>query len=157
MKLSRKFVEDYVDIDVDIETLAEDMTRVGNEYDSAEKLVPSTKLVIGKVLECKEHPDSDHLHVCKVDVGSEVLNIVCGAPNVREGIKVIVAMVGAELPGDFKIKKGMIRGEESNGMICSLSEIGIDSKFQSEDDKKGIHVLPEDAKPRLRPYKIYGT
>ena len=145
MKLSRKFVEDYVDIDVDIETLAEDMTRVGNEYDSAEKLVPSTKLVIGKVLECKEHPDSDHLHVCKVDVGSEVLNIVCGAPNVREGIKVIVALVGAELPDDFKIKKGMIRGEESCGMICALYEIGIDKKFLSEEDKNGIHILSDDA------------
>ena len=145
MKLSRKFVEDYVDIDVDIETLAEDMTRVGNEYDSAEKLVPSTKLVIGKVLECKDHPDSDHLHVCKVDVGNEVLNIVCGAPNVREGIKVIVALVGAELPDDFKIKKGMIRGEESCGMICALYEIGIDKKFLSEEDKNGIHILSDDA------------
>ncbi len=86
-----------------------------------------------------------------------MLKIVCGAPNVKKGQKVIVALDGAELPGGIKIKKGMIRGEESNGMICSLSEIGIDSKFQSEDDKKGIHVLPEDAKPRLRPYKIYGT
>ncbi len=145
MKLSRKFVEDYVDIDVDIETLAKDMTKVGNEYEVAEKLVPSTKLVIGKVLECKDHPDSDHLHVCKVDVGNEILNIVCGAPNIRAGIKVIVALVGAELPDDFKIKKGMIRGEESNGMICALYEIGIDKKFLSEEDKNGIHILSDEA------------
>ena len=130
---------------MDSVTLAEDMTRVGNEYDSAEKLVPSTKLVIGKVLECENHPDSDHLHVCKVDVGTEVLNIVCGAPNVRAGIKVIVALVGAELPDDFKIKKGMIRGQESNGMICALYEIGIDKKFLSEEDKNGIHILPDDS------------
>ena len=78
--------------------------------------------------------------------GKEILNIVCGAPNVKAGQKVIVALAGAELPGGIKIKKGIIRGQESNGMICSLSEIGIDSKFQSEEDKKGIHVLGDDAK-----------
>ncbi len=145
MKLSINFLKDYVDVEADSVTLAEDMTRVGNEYDSATKLVPSTKLVIGKVLECENHPDSDHLHVCRVDVGTEVLNIVCGAPNVRAGIKVIVALVGAELPDDFKIKKGMIRGQESNGMICALYEIGIDKKFLSEEDKNGIHILPDDS------------
>ena len=91
MKLSTNFVKDYVDIDVDVKQLAEDMTRVGNEYDSAEKLINATKLVIGEIVECKEHPDSDHLHLCKVNIGSEVLDIVCGAPNARKGIKVIVA------------------------------------------------------------------
>ncbi len=146
MKLSKNFVKDYVDVDVDIKTLAEDMTNVGNEYDEAGKLVDATKLVVGEVLTCDMHPDSDHLHVCKVDVGKEVLNIVCGAPNVAKGQKVIVALDGAELPGGVKIKKGQIRGQESNGMICSLSEIGIESKFQSEEDKTGIHVLPSDAK-----------
>lgn len=145
MKLSLNFLKDYVDLDIDVKTLAEDMTRVGNEYDLAEKLIPATKLVIGKVLECKDHPDSDHLHVCKVDIGTEVLNIVCGAPNVRDGIKVIVALAGADLPNDVKIKKSIIRGEESNGMICALYEIGIDKKFLSEEDKNGIHILPEDA------------
>ena len=145
MKLSLNFLKDYVDLDIDVKTLAEDMTRVGNEYDLAEKLIPATKLVIGKVLECKDHPDSDHLHVCKVDIGTEVLNIVCGAPNVRDGIKVIVALAGADLPNDVKIKKSVIRGEESNGMICALYEIGIDKKFLSEEDKNGIHILPEDA------------
>lgn len=145
MKLSLNFLKDYVDLDIDVKTLAEDMTRVGNEYDLAEKLIPATKLVIGKVLECKDHPDSDHLHVCKVDIGTEVLSIVCGAPNVRAGIKVIVALAGADLPNDVKIKKSVIRGEESNGMICALYEIGIDKKFLSEEDKNGIHILPEDA------------
>ena len=125
MKLSKNFVKDYIDIDVDIKTLAEDMTRVGNEYDSAEKLINATKLIIGEVLECENHPDSDHLHVCKVNIGEEVLDIVCGAPNVRKGLKVIVAQVGAELPGDFKIKKGSIRGQESNGMLCSIAELGL--------------------------------
>ena len=145
MKLSKNFLNEYVDVEADVVTLAEDMTRVGNEYDSAESLVPATKLIIGKVLECTDHPDSDHLHCCKVDIGNEVLNIVCGAPNVRAGIKVIVAQNGAELPGDVTIKKGIIRGQESNGMICALYEIGIDKKFLSEEDKNGIHILPEDA------------
>ncbi len=102
------------------------------------------------------HPNSDHLHVCTVDVGNEVLNIVCGAPNVAKGQKVIVALDGAELPGGVKIKKGNIRGEESNGMICSLSEIGIESKYQSEEDKSGIHVLNEDAKVGEDPIKYMG-
>ncbi len=155
MKLSMNFVKDYVNIDVDLKTLAEDMTRVGNEYDSAEKLIPATKLVIGKVLECVPHPDSDHLHCCKVDVGSEVLNIVCGAPNVKAGIKVIVAKEGAELP-EMTIKKGVIRGQESNGMICALYEIGIDKKFLSEEDKKGIHILGDDAIVGTDPVKYMG-
>ncbi len=102
------------------------------------------------------HPDSDHLHVCKVNVGKEILNIVCGAPNVAKGQKVIVALDGAELPGGIKIRRAMKRGQESNGMICSLSEIGIESKFQSEEDKKGIHVLGDDAKPGEDPIKYMG-
>ena len=147
MKLSLNFVKDYIDLDekISVEEIAEAMTKAGNEYDSAEKLINATKLVIGEVKECEMHPDSDHLHLCKVDIGSEVLDIVCGAPNARKGIKVIVAQVGAELPGDFKIKKGMIRGQESNGMLCALYEIGIDKKFLSEADKNGIHELPEEA------------
>ena len=144
MKLSKNFVKDYVDIDVDIKTLAEDMTKVGNEYDSAGKLLEATKLVVGEVKECKMHPDSDHLHVCKVDVGSEILDIVCGAPNAREGLKVIVALDGAELPGGT-IKKGMIRGQVSNGMLCSMAELGLEHKFLDEEDKTGIHELPTDA------------
>ena len=146
MILSRNFVKDYIDLDdnLDIKKIAEDMTRVGNEYDYAGKLINATNLVIGKVLTCDMHPDSDHLHVCTVDIGDEILNIVCGAPNVKSGQKVIVAKVGANLP-DGVIKKGMIRGVESNGMICALYEIGIDKKYLSEEDKNGIHVLPEDA------------
>ncbi len=155
MKLSTNFVKDYIDIDVDLKKLAEDMTKVGNEYDSAEKLVPSTKLVIGKVIECIPHPDSDHLHCCKVDIGNEIINIVCGAPNVKQGKKVIVALDGAKLP-DGVIKKGMIRGQESNGMICALYEIGIDKRFLSEEDKNGIHILGEDAVVGTDPVKYMG-
>lgn len=158
MKLSLNFVKDFVDIDDDIDVVrvAEDMTRVGNEYDSAGKLVNATKLVIGEIIECIEHPDSDHLHLCRVDIGGEVLDIVCGAPNARQGIKVIVAQVGAELPGDFKIKKGMIRGQESNGMLCALYEIGIDKKFLTEADKNGICELPLNAPVGGDPIKFLG-
>ena len=155
MKLSKNFVKDYVDIDnVDIKTLAEDMTRVGNEYDSAEKLINATKLVVGEVVECEMHPDSDHLHVCKVNVGNELLQIVCGAPNVRKGLKVIVALDGAVLPGDFKIKKSMKRGVESNGMLCSMAELGLETKFLKPEDKEGIHELPESAKVGEDPIKF---
>ena len=121
------------------------MTRVGNEYDSAEKFLGGTNLIIGQVLTCENHPDSDHLHICTVNIGTEVLNIVCGAPNVRAGLKVIVAKVGAELPGDVTIKRGMIRGQESNGMMCSLAELGIDGKFLTQADKEGICELGDDA------------
>jgi len=155
MKLSTNFVKDYVDIDVDIKTLAEDMTRVGNEYDSAGKLINATKLVIGEIVECKDHPDSDHLHLCKVNIGTETLNIVCGAPNARKGIKVIVALDGAELP-EKTIKKGMIRGQESNGMLCSIAELGLESKFLKPEDKEGIAELGEDAKPGEDPIKYMG-
>ena len=144
MKLSRKFLSDYLDINVDNHELAEKMTGVGNEYDSEGKIVEATSLTIGKVLECIPHPDSDHLHVCKVDVGEEVLQIVCGAPNVREGIKVIVALPGATLPGGT-IKKGNIRGVESNGMLCSIEELGLDKKYLKPEDIEGIKELDEDA------------
>lgn len=155
MKLSTNFVKDYVDIDVDVKTLAEDMTRVGNEYDSAGKLVNATKLVIGEIIECVEHPDSDHLHLCKVNIGTEVLDIVCGAPNARKGLKVIVAQDGAQLP-EITIKKGIIRGQESNGMLCSLVELGIDSKFLKPEDKEGIAELGEDAVVGADPIKYLG-
>ena len=155
MKLSTNFLKDYVDIDVDLKTLAEDMTRVGNEYDSAENLINATKLVIGEIIECEEHPDSDHLHLCKVNIGTEVLNIVCGAPNARKGIKVIVAQNGAELP-HITIKKGMIRGQESNGMLCSMAELGLDSKFLKPEDKDGIAELGEEAVVGENPIKYLG-
>ena len=125
--ISLNWVKDYIDIEKeDLHELAVKVTKAGV---NVEKVVDSRieHLVIGEVLECIDHPDSDHLHVCKVDVGSEVLNIVCGAPNARKGIKVIVAKVGAKLPGG-EIKKGKIRGVESNGMLCSMAELGLDNK-----------------------------
>ncbi len=145
MLLSRKFVNDYTNLEkIDINEYANSMLKLGNEYDSITPLVKANKLVIGEVLECDLHPESDHLHVCRVDIKSEILNIICGAPNVRAGIKVIVALDGAELPGGT-IKKTNILGYESNGMICSLAELGVDSKYLSEEDINGIHELDEFA------------
>lgn len=158
MKLSLNFVKDYIDLDDNLSErdIAEAMTKAGNEYDSAEKLISATNLVIGEIKECEPHPDSDHLHLCKVDIGNEVLDIVCGAPNARKGIKVILAQVGAELPDGIKIKKGTIRGQESNGMMCALYEIGVDKKFLSDEDKNGIHELPQDAPVGGNPIEYIG-
>lgn len=156
MKLSRKFLNDYIDLDtISTSKIADDMTNVGNEYDSCEPLIKATNLVIGEVLECKDHPDSDHLHVCKVDIGSEVLDIVCGAPNCRQGLKVIVAKVGAKLPGG-EIKAGKIRGCESNGMLCAMSELGLDAKFLNDIDYSGIHELDSNAKVGEDPIAYLG-
>lgn len=155
MKLSRNFVSDYIDLDekLSIVDLAEAMTNVGNEYDSAEPLINCTNLITGEVIDCIPHPDSDHLHCCKVNVGNEILDIVCGAPNVRKGLKVIVALPGAKLPGG-EIKKGKIRGCESNGMLCSKAELGLDNKFLADADKDGIHELPLDTKIGIDPLEV---
>ena len=157
MILSRNFIKDYIDLDdnLTIKEIAEDMTRVGNEYDYCGAFVNATNLVIGEILECTTHPDSDHLHLCKVDVGTEVLDIVCGAPNARAGIKVIVALDGAVLPGGV-IKKGMIRGCASNGMLCSIKELGLDNKFLTESDIEGIAELGSDAILGEDPLKYLG-
>src|SRR5574344_762854 len=145
MKLSKKFIQDYTDVsDTNTSELAESMVRIGNEYDSINYLVDTTKLTIGQIVEASKHPESDHLNVCKVDIGSEVLNIICGAPNVRKGMKVIVATDGTKLPGGT-IKKTTILGRESNGMLCALNEIGIENKYLKKEDLEGIHELPEDA------------
>ena len=141
--ISLNWVKDYVNLDgEDLKELAIKITKAGV---NVEKVITNhiDNLVIGEVLECENHPDSDHLHVCKVNVG-EVLQIVCGAHNVRKGIKVIVAKEGAILPGDFEIKKGKIRGIESNGMICALFELGLEPKTE-ENYNKGIYELDDNA------------
>ncbi|TDW20803.1 phenylalanyl-tRNA synthetase beta subunit [Breznakia blatticola] len=145
MLISRKWLSQYMDIQAyTIEELADKITAAGLEVEGIEVLASGTNLVIGEVIECNPHPDSDHLSVTKVDVKDEVLQIVCGAPNVRKGLKVIVAKVGAKLP-EIEIKKGNIRGVESNGMLCSLLELGIDAKSLTEQQKAGIEELDSDA------------
>lgn len=146
MKLSKKFLSDYIDLTgIQFSDLAEKMVFVGNEYESIQKLCNATDLVVGKVIECVDHPESDHLHICQVDIGEEIKQIVCGAPNVRSDIKVIIAKLGAILPGNFVIKEATLAGTKSEGMICSLEELGIENKYLKEEDKTGIHILDNDA------------
>jgi len=142
--ISLEWCNEYVPIsDLDPKELAVKITTAGTNIEK----VYSNKndyLVIGYVKECVPHPDSDHMKVCQVDVGTDTRQIVCGASNVREGLKVIVALPGCVLPGDFKIEKAMKRGVESNGMICALMEIGLEEDTP-ENYAKGIYELPEDA------------
>lgn len=147
MKVSLKWLSKYIDInDLSVNELAEVVTRSGVEIEEIEELSNGSNLVIGEVLECENHPESDHLHVCKVDVGDEILQIVCGAPNCRKGLKVIVARVGAVLKSiNVTISKGVIRGVESFGMMCSLVELGVNDKYLTEEQKNGIEELPVDA------------
>ena len=153
--ISLEWVNDYIDIkDEDLKELAVKVTKGGV---NVEKVITNhiDNLIIGEVIKCEAHPDSDHLHVCEVNIGKETLQIVCGAENVREGIKVIVAQVGAILPGDFEIKKGTIRGVESNGMICALFELGLEEKTE-ENYNKGICELDLSAKVGEDPLKFLG-
>ena len=144
MRVSNTWLKELVDIEDDVNTVAEKMVFVGNEYESINELCPATDLVIGRIVSVEKHPDSDHLNVCQVDLGDKIYQIVCGAPNVKANTKVIVAKVGAKLPAG-EIKKSTIRGVESNGMICSIAELGLESKYVKEEDKKGIHILNDDA------------
>lgn len=144
--ISLNWVKDYIDIEnEDLNELAVKITKAGV---NVEKVIKNhiDNLVIGEVKECNKHPDSDHLNVCMVDVGDKVTQIVCGAHNVRKGIKVIVALPGCILPGDFEIKVGKIRGIESNGMICALFELGVEKKTE-ETYAKGIEELNTDLTP----------
>lgn len=142
--ISMNWVKDYIDLkDENLEELADKVTKAGiNVEHVISNNIPN--LVVGEVLSCEDIPET-HLHKCIVKVANnEEIQIVCGAPNVREGLKVIVALPGAVLPGEFKINKGKIRGIESNGMICALCEIGLEEDNE-ENYKKGIHELREDA------------
>ncbi len=145
MRLSYKWLSEYVDLNgITPEELAEKMTRAGLEVEGIEKQASGTKLVIGEILESDDIPDT-HLHATKTKISeNEILDIVCGAPNCRKGLKVIVALNGCELPGGTITTKP-VRGYESNGMICSLSELGVDKKYQSEAQLAGIEELDEVA------------
>ena len=153
--ISMNWVKDYVDTkDIDLKVLADKITKTGINIEKVESR-NIDNLVIGHVLEVTAHPDSDHLNVCSVDVGSEITQIVCGASNVRKDLKVIVALPGAILPGNFEIKKSKIRGVESNGMICALFELGLEEKTE-ENYNKGIHELDSNAPVGENPIKYLG-
>lgn len=142
--ISMNWVKDYIDLEnEDLEQLASKVTKAGI---NVEHVITNKidNLVIGEVKDVENHPDSDHLNICKVDIGNELLQIVCGAPNVRVGLKVIVAKVGAKLP-EMTIKKSTVRGVESNGMLCALFELGLEEKTE-KNYNKGICELGSDAK-----------
>ena len=153
--ISLNWVKDYIDLsDMDLKELAVKVTKAGI---NVEKVVTNhiDHLTIGEVLECVDHPDSDHLHVCQVNIGDKTTQIVCGAPNVRAGLKVVVALPGAVLPGDFEIKASKIRSVESNGMICALYELGLEEKTE-EAYNRGIEELNSDAPVGTDPLSYLG-
>ncbi|MGX7195252.1 phenylalanine--tRNA ligase subunit beta [Enterococcus olivae] len=150
MLVSYKWLNKYLDLSsVSPQELADKMSVTGIEVEGVE--VPEEglkKIVVGEVVECVDHPDSDHLHICQVNIGEEELSqIVCGAPNVKAGIKVIVALPNSRITGNVKIKKGKMRGQVSNGMICSLQEIGYSDSVIPKEYSEGIQYLPQDAVP----------
>ncbi|WP_028762065.1 phenylalanine--tRNA ligase subunit beta [Shewanella colwelliana] len=141
MKFSESWLREWVNPSVTRDELSHQITMAGLEVDGVDAVAADfTGVIIGEVVECGQHPDADKLRVTKINVGDdELIDIVCGAPNCRLGLKVAVAMVGAVLPGDFKIKKAKLRGQPSFGMLCSYSELGIDV------ESDGIIELPLDA------------
>ena len=158
MKVSLKWLSQYIDLkNKSVEELDEIFSLQLTEVEEKYPLTTATNMMIGKVLECVEHPDSDHLHVCQVELADGVVSqIVCGAPNVCTGAKVLVALPGAVLPGNFKIKPSKVRGVESNGMLCSFQELGIEDKYVEEEFKNGIYLLDEDAPVGEDPIKYLG-
>ena len=141
MKISENWLRTWVNPAIDSETLSNQLTMLGLEVDEISPAAkPFTGVVVGEVLTVEQHPDADRLRVTTVNIGTdEILQIVCGAPNVRVGMKAPVATIGAVLPGDFKIKKGKLRGMESQGMLCGASEIDLEDKID------GLLELPDDA------------
>jgi phenylalanyl-tRNA synthetase beta chain len=141
MKFSESWLREWVNPNISSEALSDQLTMAGLEVEGIESVAGHfTGVVVGRVIECTQHPNADKLRITKVDIGQpELLNIVCGAPNCRQGLTVACATIGAVLPGDFKIKPAKLRGEPSEGMLCSYSELGI------ADDQNGIIELPADA------------
>ena len=142
MKFSESWLRQWVNPANNTEQLAEQITMAGLEVDGIDAVAQAfSNVVVGEVVQCAQHPDADKLQVTKVNVGDdELVDIVCGAKNCRQGLKVAVAKVGALLPGDFKIKKAKLRGQPSCGMLCSESELGL-----AEEKSPGIMELPQDA------------
>ncbi|QIL46449.1 phenylalanine--tRNA ligase subunit beta [Vagococcus coleopterorum] len=159
MLVSYKWLSEMLDLsNVTAEELADKMSRTGIEVEEVNQ--PSAglkKIVVGDVKECVPHPDSDHLSICQVDVGEdELYQIVCGAPNIQAGKKVIVAMPNSRIAGNVKIKKGKMRGEVSLGMICSLDELGYSENVVPKAYSDGIFFMPEDAVPGSDVYPYLG-
>ncbi|MCH5210244.1 MAG: phenylalanine--tRNA ligase subunit beta [Oscillospiraceae bacterium] len=158
MNLPMSWLNDYMDIDVTPKEYSDRLTMTGSKVEGYENMGDEIQNVVtGKVLTCEPHPDSDHLSVCTVDAGTgEVLQIVCGAPNVKADIIVPVALNGAKLPGGFKIKKTKMRGVESNGMLCSHEELGISEDILGYEPEYGILILPDDTEIGKDIRDVYG-
>ncbi|MCV3329980.1 phenylalanine--tRNA ligase subunit beta [Pediococcus pentosaceus] len=147
MKLSYKWLSKYLELDLEPKDLAEKIERTAVEVDSVTRLdYKLKKIVVGHTLEVTEHPDSDHLHICQVDVGEEEpIQIVCGAPNIAADQDIIVALHGSRIKDNVKIKRSKMRGVPSNGMICALQEIGYPDNVVPKDYADGIYVFPADS------------
>ena len=159
MRVSLNWVREYVNISITPEELAEALTRAGIAVDTIEYLGHEiSEIFVGQIKEAEQHPNADKLTLCTVDVNEQYkdLQIVCGAPNVRKGQKVVIALPGANLPNGIKIRKAKIRGIESHGMICSGQELGIDESLIPEDQKNGILVLDEDVPKGADAKKLLG-
>lgn len=154
MKVKLEWINELVDLSgISVKEIVDTLSLYSIEVEGVEKVIEGTNLVIGHVESKVPHPDSDHLNICMVNIGTEVTQIVCGAPNVEAGQNVIVALIGAELPGGFKIKKSKIRGVESNGMICSLGELGMEKKYVAEEYASGIYYFKDEVVVGENPLK----
>ncbi|MBQ6120758.1 MAG: phenylalanine--tRNA ligase subunit beta [Clostridia bacterium] len=158
MKVPMKWLKEYVDINMPAEEYASRMVMTGTAVEGVEKTGEQfDKVVVGRVLTCVDHPNSDHLHICTVDVGGEEpLQIVCGAPNVHAEMNVAVALDGAHLPGGVKIKKGKMRGEVSMGMLCSGPELDVPAGLYPHIGDAGIIEITEDVKPGTDVKSVFG-
>ena len=158
MKAPMKWLKEYVDINMPAEEYASRMVMTGTAVEGVEKTGEQfDKVVVGRVLTCVDHPNSDHLHICTVDVGGEEpLQIVCGAPNVHAEMNVAVALDGAHLPGGVKIKKGKMRGEVSMGMLCSGPELDVPAGLYPHIGDAGIIEITEDVKPGTDVKSVFG-
>ena len=150
MKTSREWLEEYSEIDVDTVKLGDILTMAGQKVETIEQTGNDIKnVVVGKILEIKKHPDADHLVVTKVDVGTEILQIVTGADNIKENDIVPIAKDGASLPGGVKIKTGKLRGIDSCGMMCSVGELGLNLADYPGQIDHGIMILEKELEKDL--------
>lgn len=142
MQFPVSWLSDFVDLPVATDTLADQLTMAGLEVEEVTPAAPAfSGVIVARIASIEPHPNADKLKVCQVDTGEQILQIVCGAPNARQGLVAPLAVVGAMLPGDFKIGTAKMRGVESFGMLCSAKELGI------SQDHGGLMALPDDLKP----------
>ena len=158
MKVPMKWLKEYVEIPMNAEEYASRMIMTGTAVEGVDKTGEQfDKVVVGYVVSCVEHPNSDHLHICMVDVGGEEpIQIVCGAPNVHAGMRVAAALDGAHLPGGVKIKKSKMRGEISNGMLCSGPELDVPAGLYPHIGDEGIIEITEDVAPGTDVKEVFG-